>query len=110
MDDQRQFGGLSGLDMDAQGLLLHLCAFDGVMIIQSRLTNGHKFRMCSQGNQLINRDHRLFVGIHRVGASGIKNRCIGLCNPTDIELLTQSCANRHHALHADLLGPCDNIV
>ena len=24
--------------------------------------------------------------------------------------MTQSCANRHHALHADLLGPCYNIV
>ena len=48
MDNQRQVTFLSGLNMDAQGLLLDFGTLGGVVVIQSGFADGDKLLMRRQ--------------------------------------------------------------
>ena len=87
MDDQRQFASLSGLNMNAQGLLLDLGTLAGIVIIQSGFADGDKLWMCRQSEQVLELGQWLFVSIHRMGARRIEDWRMSFGNGAHLWLL-----------------------
>ena len=110
VNNQGQATFLSGFNMRAQRLLLDVGTLGSIVVIQPGFTDGDKLGMCRQSKQLFDFGQGFFVCIHRMGAGRIEDGRVHFGDGAHLRFLAQTCSNRHHAVHAGLGGPRDDLV
>jgi hypothetical protein len=76
---KRQAGLARRRDVEAQAFLLGGGAFGGVVIVEPGLADADHLWMRGEGDQLLDRRHRILGRAHRMGAGGIEHAvmCLG---------------------------------
>ena len=109
VDNQRQAGFARGGNVDAQGLLLRLRTFGGIVIIQSGLADADHLGVLRDLQQLLQCRHRLGRDTHRVGACGVEDGGVRLGDGAHGRLVGQLCADGDHPRHTCVMGTRDNF-